>query len=58
MNLDSGEMLQLTDEDSPVARATKTPDGRTIVYNTRKQIKALDTITGKVTLLYTEQGNF
>ena len=58
MNLYSGEMMQLTDEDSPVARATKTPDGHTIVYNTKKQIKSLDTVSGKVTLLYTEQGNY
>ncbi len=58
MDLKSGVMTQLTDEDSPVARATKTPDGRLIVYNTKKQIKALDTLSGKVTTLYTEEGNY
>lgn len=58
MNLDSGEMTQLTDEDSAVSRATKTPDGRLVVYHTKKHIKALDTLSGKTTLLYTETGNY
>lgn len=66
MNLDSGEIVQLTDEPAQTAgddggsvrRATKTPDSKLIVYHTGDQIKKLDMETGAISLLYEETGNY
>lgn len=66
MHLDSGEMVQLTDEpmqttDShagPVGSVTKTPDSRIIVYRTGKRIKKLDAATGENQIIYTETGDY
>jgi len=58
MNLDSGEMTQLTDEPEPVHNMTKTPDSRIVVYATGSQIKKLDTKTGEISIVYTETGHY
>jgi oligogalacturonide lyase len=66
MNLDSGEMVQLTDEPTqstdshagPVGSVTKTPDSRIVVYRTGNRIKRLDTETGQSLVVYEEKGNY
>ena len=66
MNLDSGEIVQLTDEPVQTAsddsgsihRVTKTPDSQIIVYRTGDHIKKLDTATDAISVLYTETGNY
>jgi oligogalacturonide lyase len=58
MNLDSGEIVQLTDETQPIGNATKTPDSRTVVYVTGNQIKKLDTASGEISTVYQETGNY
>jgi oligogalacturonide lyase len=61
MNLDSGEIEQLTDEPETVdasGNVTKTPDSQLIVYHTGKKLKLLDTTTGKISVVYAETGNF
>lgn len=68
MNLDSGEMVQLTDEPmrvdnedrtaGPVANVTKTPDSQIIVYRTGNRLCKLEPASGKITTLYEELGNY
>jgi oligogalacturonide lyase len=58
MNLDSGEIVQLTDEPMPVGSVTKTPDSKIVVYRTGKYLKRLDPATGTTTVLYKETGNY
>lgn len=59
MNLDSGEIEQISDDAVRGAHAvTKTPEGDLIAYTTQREVKALDTASGKVTVLYTEQGAY
>jgi oligogalacturonide lyase len=66
MNLDTGEMEQLTDEpmrpvegeEGSVNSVTKTPDSRIVVYRTGKKIKMLDTETGESKVVYEEGGNY
>ncbi|MBM4429942.1 MAG: hypothetical protein FJ026_06270, partial [Chloroflexi bacterium] len=68
MNLDTGEIGQLTDEpprgedeDShagPVGSVTKTPDSRLVVYRTGNRLKKLDTATGQTTVIYAETGSY
>ncbi|MBI4790521.1 MAG: PD40 domain-containing protein [Chloroflexi bacterium] len=66
MNLDSGEIVQLTDESASsvgiengsIHSVTKTPDSRIVVYRTGNHIKKLDTVTGENCILYTETGNY
>lgn len=61
LDLDSGEITQITDEPCYILNhsVTKTPDSKILVYiNGENQIKALDTETGKTTLLYEEKGNY
>lgn len=53
MDLRTGEMIQLSDEDDIVQNTyTKTPEGNTIVYITGRKIKKLDTSTGKAEVIY------
>lgn len=56
MNLESGEMVQLTDDPLgvEVGRITKTPDGEYVAYITGKQIRLYHAKTGENTLLYEE----
>lgn len=58
LNLESGLITQLTDELIWPHSTTKTPDSKIVVYNTGKQIKALNTETGAITLLYEETGAY
>ena len=61
LNLDSGEIVQLTDEPEAVdatGNVTKTPDSRLIVYHTGKKFKMLDTPTSRISVVYAETGNF
>ena len=66
MNLDTGEITQLTDESATsggdesgsIHSVTKTPDSRIIVYRTGDKIKMLDADTGAFSVLYQETGNY
>lgn len=58
MDLDSGEIVQLTDEPSSVGAVTKTPDSALIVYTVGRQIKKLDTRSGESSVIYSETGNY
>jgi oligogalacturonide lyase len=66
MNLDSGEMVQLTDEPTPAAdthagpvgSVTKTPDSRLVVYRSGNRIIKLDTATGESLVIYQETGDY
>jgi oligogalacturonide lyase len=62
MNLDSGEIIQITDEPEettggeshagPVQSVTKTPDSEIIVYKTGDKIRKLDSQSGEAITLY------
>jgi oligogalacturonide lyase len=61
MNLDSGEIVQLTDEPEasptnthagPVGSVTKTADSRIIVYKVGDSLRRLDTATGEIVTIY------
>ena len=58
MDLDTGDIVQLTDESISVGSVTKTPDSALIVYSTGNAIKKLDTRTGEIAVVYEETGNF
>ncbi len=61
MNLDTGEIVQLTDEPASVGAPggiTKTPDSRIVVYCIGNKIKRLDTETGEIMTVYNETGNY
>jgi len=58
MDLDTGAMVQLTDEATSVGSVTKTPDSQIVVYSSGGQIKKLDTQTGELSVLYEEAGNY
>jgi oligogalacturonide lyase len=57
MNLESGRMVQLTDEPEGIAPSfhTKTRESDLIVYVTGSQLKKLDTATLETTVLYEEK---
>jgi oligogalacturonide lyase len=58
MDLDTGEIVQLTDETTSIGNVTKTPDSRIVVYTTGKEIRKLDTESGEITTLHQEIGQF
>jgi oligogalacturonide lyase len=69
MDLDSGEITQLTDEPpaaqddeesrgGSVGSVTKTPDGQIVVYRTGPRIKKLDRATGQINTIYEETGKY
>jgi oligogalacturonide lyase len=58
MDLDSGEMVQLTDEAAPVGSVTKTPDSAIVVYATGNRIRKLDMESGEISTVYEETGNY
>jgi oligogalacturonide lyase len=58
MDLDSGEIVQLTDEETSIGNVTKTPDSRIVVYAAGNRIKRLDTESGEISTVYEEMGNF
>jgi oligogalacturonide lyase len=58
MDLDTGEMVQLTDEAESIRNTTKTPDSRLVVYAVGNKIKKLDTESGEISTVYEETENF
>jgi oligogalacturonide lyase len=58
MNLDTGEMCQLTESRGDRQGTTKTPDSRLIVYVDGKKICKLDAETGESVAIYEETGPF
>jgi oligogalacturonide lyase len=59
MNLDSGEILQLSEDNDQLDNITKTPDSEIIVYLiNNKKIKLINTVTGKNLIIYEEKGNY
>jgi len=56
MNLDTGEITQLTDETRSMSGVTKTPDSRIVVYAMENKIRKLDAETGEITTVYNETG--
>jgi oligogalacturonide lyase len=58
MDLNSGEIVQLTDEETSVGSVTKTPDSRIVAYVAGNKINTLDTESGEVSTIYKETGNF
>ncbi|KIL52123.1 oligogalacturonate lyase family protein [Jeotgalibacillus soli] len=59
MDLGTGEMTQLTDEEKGIAPGlhTKTPDSELVVYVTGNQIKTLDTKTLRSKIIYEENNH-
>lgn len=57
MDLDTGAMVQLTDEPDGVTRCTKSPDSQLIVYVVGNRIKKLNTATGLSEVLYVEESD-
>lgn len=59
MDLNSGEMVQLTDDPLgvEVGRITKTPDGEYVAYVTGSQLRLYNTKTGENKLLYEEKNH-
>lgn len=58
MDLDTGEIVQLTDEPTSVGSVTKTPDSALAVFSTGNQIKKLDVPGGQVSTIYEETGSY
>ena len=58
MDLDSGEIVQLTDEATAIGNVTKTPDSRIVVYAAGNKIQKLETESGEISTIYEETGNF
>ena len=58
MNLDTGEMIQLTDETDSIRNITKTPDSRLVVYAVGNKIRKLDMESGEISTVYEETGDF
>jgi oligogalacturonide lyase len=58
MSIDTGEMIQLTDEPASIGNVTKTPDSALVVYTTGNKIRVLDTASGDISTLYEETGRF
>ena len=56
MSLDSGEIVQLTDERQLVRGVTKTPDSRLVVYKTGHELRKLDTQSGEIMTIYKGAG--
>jgi len=58
MNLNTGEMIQLTDETDSIRNITKTPDSRLVVYVVGNKIRKLDLENDEISTVYEEAGNF
>ncbi len=58
MDLNTGEIAQLTDEAESVHGVTKTSDSRLIVYITGNKIKMLNAETGAITTVYEETRDY
>jgi oligogalacturonide lyase len=58
LDLDTGEIVQLTDEKMAIGNVTKTPDSQIVVYTAGNRIRKLDTQSGEIATLYEETGSF
>jgi oligogalacturonide lyase len=59
MNLDTGEIEQISDDVVRSSSAvTKTPDGQIVAYSTEREVKILNTETGKTSTIFEETGPF
>ncbi len=58
MDLETGEIVQLTDEAEGVRSVTKTRDSCVVVYVTGNQLKKLDTQMGETLVVYEETGDY
>jgi oligogalacturonide lyase len=58
MDLETGQITQLTDEPEALGSVTKTPDSRIVVYVTGNAVKQLDTDTGVISIVYQETGDY
>jgi len=58
LDLDTGQIVQLTDETTPIGNVTKTPDSQIVVYTAGRKMRKLDTESGEISTLYEETGNF
>jgi oligogalacturonide lyase len=58
LDLNSGEIVQLTNEPESIGSVTKTPDSQIVVYKTGSQIKKLEPATGRTSVIYEEAGDF
>jgi oligogalacturonide lyase len=58
MDLETGEIGQLTDETMSIGNVTKTPDSRIVVYAAGNRIKKLETKSGEISTIYEETGHF
>jgi len=58
MDLETGEIVQLTDEAEGIRSVTKTRDSCVVAYVTCNQLKKLDTQTGETLVVYEETGDY
>ena len=58
MDLESGQICQLTDESASIGNVTKTQEGDLIVYVSGNKIRKLDLESGVISTIYEETGNF
>jgi oligogalacturonide lyase len=58
MDLTTGQITQLTDEQDSIGNATKTPDSSILAYVAGNRIQKLDTQTGEISTLYEEREPF
>jgi oligogalacturonide lyase len=58
MDLDSGEIVQISDEPLGVSSVTKTPDCQLIAYVTGNQMRTLNPTTGESLTVYEERGAY
>ena len=58
MDLGTGVITQLTDEDQAVGGVTKTPDSKLVVYTVGNKVRVLNTETGEARTVYEETGSY
>jgi oligogalacturonide lyase len=58
LDLETGEICQLTEEADLVGSATKTPKGELIVYVSGNKIRKLDMVSGEIDTIYEEKDSF
>lgn len=58
MDLETGEIVQLTDEPESIWSVTKTVEGDLIVYITGNKVRKLDMKSGEITTIYEETGSY
>jgi oligogalacturonide lyase len=58
MDLDSGEICQLTKEVTRIGGVTKTVEGNLIVYVTGNKVRQLDMESREITAIYEETGSY